>query len=95
VAALDRGAVREIVEDGITGGIFSSLDDLIAGLPAVTALERARVRDRAVARFGLARMIDAYVAAYSRLAGGGRGRDFRGWDPHGPADRALISGTGL
>jgi glycosyltransferase involved in cell wall biosynthesis len=95
VAALDRGAVREIVEDGITGGIFSSLDDLIAGLPAVTALERARVRDRAVARFGLARMIDAYVAAYSRLAGGPRGRDFRGWDPHGPADRALISGTGL
>ena len=34
VAALDRGAVREIVEDGITGGIFSSLDDLVAGLPA-------------------------------------------------------------
>ena len=95
VAALDRGAVREIVEDGITGGIFSSLDDLMAGLPAVTALDRARVRDRAVARFGLARMIDAYVAVYSRLAAGERGADFRRWDPHGPPDRALISGTGL
>ena len=32
VAALDRGAVREIVEDGITGGIFSSLDQMVDGL---------------------------------------------------------------
>jgi glycosyltransferase involved in cell wall biosynthesis len=95
VAALDRGAVREIVEDGVTGGIFSSLDALVAGLPAVTALDRARVRERAVTRFGLARMIDAYVAVYSRLAAGERGADLRRWDSHGRSDRALISGTGL
>jgi glycosyltransferase involved in cell wall biosynthesis len=95
VAALDRGAVREIVEDGITGRIFSSLDDLVAGLGAVTELDRARVRDRAVERFGLARMIDAYVAVYSRLAAGERGADLRRWNSHGAPDRALISGTGL
>jgi glycosyltransferase involved in cell wall biosynthesis len=95
VAALDRGAVREIVEDGITGGIFSSLDDLVSGLPLVTALDRGRVRERAVARFGLTRMIDAYVAVYSRLAAGERGTDLRRWDSHGLPDRALISGTGL
>ena len=53
VAALDRGAVREIVEHGITGGVFSSLDELVAGLPAVIAHDRASVRARAVARFGL------------------------------------------
>jgi glycosyltransferase involved in cell wall biosynthesis len=68
VAALDRGAVREIVAHGITGGVFSSLEDLIAGLPEVIALDRSRVRQHVVARFGLARMIDAYVEVYTRLA---------------------------
>ena len=68
VAALDRGAVREIVEQGVTGGIFSSLDDLVSGLPDVIALDRSRVRTRAVERFGLERMIDEYISVYERLA---------------------------
>ena len=36
VAALDRGAVREIVEDGVTGGVFDDLDGMVGGLDAVT-----------------------------------------------------------
>ena len=63
----------EIVEDGITGGVFSSLDELVAGLPAVIGLDRASVRARAVARFGLTRMIDAYEEMYARLVAGKRG----------------------
>ena len=70
VAALDRGAVREIVEDGITGGIFSSLDQMVDGLTAVVALDRASVRARTVARFGVEKMIDAYEEMYARLATG-------------------------
>lgn len=92
VAALDRGAVREIVEHGITGGIFSSLDELVAGLPAVIAYDRAAVRARAVERFGLARMIDAYEELYTRLAAGERGPGAR---PHDLQDGALASRTGL
>jgi glycosyltransferase involved in cell wall biosynthesis len=93
VAALDRGAVREIVDEGVTGGRFSTLDDLVAGLAAVTALDRVAVRERAMARFGLSRMIDDYVAVYSRLTAPGRGSGDERWD--GPVARALISGTGL
>ena len=74
--------------------VFSSLDDLVAGLPAVTSLDRSRVRDRAVARFGVPRMIEAYVAAYSRLVAAARDAD-DGWRTDGPRARALISGTGL
>jgi glycosyltransferase involved in cell wall biosynthesis len=70
VAALGRGAVREIVEDGVTGGVFPSLDALVEGLPRVIALDRAGVRARAVARFGLSRMIDAYVDVYRRMVSG-------------------------
>ena len=69
VAALDRGAVREIVDEGITGGVFDSLDALVDGLPRVLALDRRRVRARAVERFGVDRMVDAYVSVYSQLVG--------------------------
>jgi glycosyltransferase involved in cell wall biosynthesis len=68
VAALDRGAVREVVDEGITGAVFESLDALVAGLPGVLALDRGRVRARAVERFGADRMVYAYVYVYRQLA---------------------------
>jgi glycosyltransferase involved in cell wall biosynthesis len=67
VAALDRGAVREVVEEGVTGVIFDDLDAMADGLDRVLALDRRRVRQRAVARFGVDRMVDEYVAAYRAL----------------------------
>lgn len=67
VAALDRGAVREIVEAGVTGGVFDSLDALVHGLPGVMALDRANVRARAMERFHPDRMVDAYVELYARV----------------------------
>lgn len=66
-AALDRGASREIVEDGVTGGVFDSIDGLIAGLPRVAALDRRRIRERTIQRFGVDRMVDAYVNVYEQL----------------------------
>ena len=54
VAALDRGAVREVVDDGVTGLVFRDLEHMVADLPRVLALDRRRVRHQAVARFGAA-----------------------------------------
>lgn len=67
VAALDRGAVREVVEDGVTGGIYDSIDALTAALPSVLALDRLGVRRRAVERFGIVRMVNEYVSLYERI----------------------------
>ena len=69
VAALDRGAVPEVVEDGVTGGVFDSLEALVAGLPRVLALDRARVRAVAAERFGVERMVAGYAAVYQRAGG--------------------------
>lgn len=69
VAALDRGAVREVVDDGVTGGVFADLDSMVAGLPAVMALDRTRIRSRAVERFGVTPMVDGYVRAFRRILG--------------------------
>lgn len=74
VAALDRGAVREIVDDGLTGGVFDDLDGLVAGLPRIMGLDRARVRARALERFHPDRMVDAYAGIYARLAASGTRR---------------------
>jgi len=68
VAALDCGAVPQVVEDGVTGGVFRSIDAMVAGLPRVLALDRARVRAVAAERFGVERMVAGYVAVYGALA---------------------------
>ena len=74
VAALDRGAVREVVDEGITGMVFENLEQMANDLPRVFDFDRRRVSERAVARFGVARMVDEYVAVYSRLVEAHRGR---------------------
>ena len=67
VAALRCGAVEEIVEDDVTGVAFETVDALVNGLPRVVALDRTRIRDRAVARFGVDRMVDEYATLYAAL----------------------------
>ena len=74
VAALARGAVGELVDDGVTGFAFESLAALVEGLPRVLALDRACVRSRAVGRFGADRMAEEHLQVYARLACDGRAR---------------------
>jgi glycosyltransferase involved in cell wall biosynthesis len=74
VAALDRGAVGEVVDEGVTGMIFCDLEQMANNLPRLFDLDRRRVRDRAVARFGAARMVNEYVAVYTRLVEASRDR---------------------
>ena len=63
----DRGAVREIVDEGVTGAVFANLDDMVAGLPRVFDLDRRRIHERAVARFSGSRMAAEYEAVYLQL----------------------------
>jgi len=67
VAALDRGAVREVVEDGVTGGVFNGLDAMVDGFDRVLSLDRQRVRQEAVARFGVMPMVDGYVETFRTI----------------------------
>ena len=68
VAALNRGAVGELVDDGVTGCAFDRLEDLVAGLPRITALDRARVRARALERLHPDRMVEEHAGIYAGLA---------------------------
>jgi glycosyltransferase involved in cell wall biosynthesis len=67
VAALDRGAVREVVDHGVTGLVFDDLEQMVNDLPRVFDLDRRRVRAQAVKRFGVERMVEGYLAVYQRV----------------------------
>jgi len=67
VAALDRGAVREIVDDGVTGIVFETERQMTEGLSRVLALDRRSVRERAAARFGVESMVTQYESVYRHL----------------------------
>jgi glycosyltransferase involved in cell wall biosynthesis len=71
VAALNKGAVPEIVKQGVGGFSFDSLEELVQGLPSVYALDRARVREHAATHYDVRTMAKAYEALYLSCLGHG------------------------
>src|SRR4029079_18548397 len=53
VAALDRGAGRAVVDERVNVLVFGDLEQMADDLPRVFDLDRRRVRERAVQRFGV------------------------------------------
>src|SRR6185312_14297590 len=67
VLAFRCGSVPEIIEDGLTGAIVDSVEEAIAVLPQVIALDRKKVRQRFEQRFSATRMAKDYVRVYHKL----------------------------
>jgi glycosyltransferase involved in cell wall biosynthesis len=67
VLAFRCGSVPEIIEDGITGAIVETMDEAIAALPRVIALDRKKVRQRFEQRFSATLMAKDYVGIYRSL----------------------------
>jgi glycosyltransferase involved in cell wall biosynthesis len=71
VVATGIGAVPEIVEHGLTGCHAPSAQALAGCIPEALALDRARIRARAVERFDFKRMVGEHEALYERVARSG------------------------
>jgi glycosyltransferase involved in cell wall biosynthesis len=67
VLAFGCGSVPEVIEDGVTGRIVSTMDEAMTALPEVLALDRRRVRRRCEERFSATRMARDYLQVYSSL----------------------------
>jgi glycosyltransferase involved in cell wall biosynthesis len=67
VLAFRCGSVPEIVEDGVTGAIVDTMEEAIAALPRVIALDRKKVRQRFEQRFSATRMAKDYIGIYRSL----------------------------
>lgn len=68
VVALSRGAVPEVVEQGITGIAVDHPDELSDAIERAARLDRRTVRARFEARYCAERMARDYLEIYSRLA---------------------------
>ncbi|HSP97110.1 MAG TPA: glycosyltransferase family 4 protein [Candidatus Dormibacteraeota bacterium] len=66
------GSVPEVIEDGVTGLIADSEDELVAAVQRVQELERGACRAEFDRRFSDAAMCDRYLAIYERVLAGER-----------------------
>ncbi len=67
VVAYRAGSVPEIIEDGTTGFLVSTLEDAIAAAGRVGTLDRRACRRAFDERFSADHMAERYVAAYERV----------------------------
>lgn len=68
VIAFRRGAVPEILEDGLTGFIIESIDDAGRAVGRLHELERRQIRRQFEQRFSAERMAQNYLTIYRKLA---------------------------
>jgi glycosyltransferase involved in cell wall biosynthesis len=68
VIAYRQGSVPEVIEDGVTGYIVSTMDDAVNAVSKLRLLNRHRCRQAFEERFTARRMAHGYLAIYERLA---------------------------
>jgi glycosyltransferase involved in cell wall biosynthesis len=66
VIAFNRGAMPELIIDGITGCLVPDVISAARAIDEIGQYDRRTVRDVAVQSFGVDRMIDAYIAVYEQ-----------------------------
>lgn len=67
VIAYPRGAVREVIDEGVTGSIVDDVAGAVAALDDLQHFDSAVIRSRFEARFSNARMAADYEKVYLRL----------------------------
>lgn len=70
VIAWREGSVPEVIDDGVTGRIVTSVDDAAAAVYDVMRYDRAVVRARFEERFSASRMANDYLRVYQKLIDG-------------------------
>ncbi|MCP9485579.1 MAG: glycosyltransferase family 4 protein [Gaiellaceae bacterium MAG52_C11] len=67
VLAFPRGSMPELIEDGATGFLVGDVAAAVAAVGLAERLDRGAIREHAVARFGIDRMVDAYLDGYAAI----------------------------
>jgi glycosyltransferase involved in cell wall biosynthesis len=68
VIAFRRGALPEIVEDGVTGALVDNAKEMAAAIGKADAFQPGACNSAARRRFSAARMTREYVDLYERLS---------------------------
>lgn len=70
VIATALGSMPELVRHGVTGFLVDCVDDAVAGVHAITTLDRASCRRDAQTRFSHERMVTEYEDLFRRVVDG-------------------------
>lgn len=93
VIARRAGALPEIIDHGVDGFLVDDLSEARLAVDLAGELDRGRIRDRAMARFGVERMVAAYERLYLSLVDRGPDRDRH--NGHEASTRELIGSRSL
>lgn len=74
VLGLRRGAVPEVVDDGVTGFVRDSLDELVECVAMLPRLDRNACRAAVERRYSEDVVVEGYLAAYRKAIAAVRGR---------------------
>lgn len=69
IAAMNLGAVPEIIEDGVSGFTAANREDFASIVPKCFSLDRRRIQHQARERFSAQKMALGYAAFYEQVAG--------------------------
>ena len=69
VVAYDRGSMREVISEGVTGMLALDVEAAAAAVTHAVRLDRFAIRQVAEQRFSAARMVDDYLEVYKRVIG--------------------------
>ena len=69
VVACPAGAAAELVEEGVTGFLRDSIDDLAAAVGRVGECSPAACRERVARHFSAGAMVDGYEQLFRRVVG--------------------------
>ncbi|MFP4513156.1 MAG: glycosyltransferase family 4 protein [Acidimicrobiales bacterium] len=78
VLAYPEGAAPEIVEDGRTGFLCRSQEEMVVRLDEISTIDRDACRTAATTRFSASRMVGQHLALYHDLLAEPAGIDLRG-----------------
>jgi glycosyltransferase involved in cell wall biosynthesis len=67
VIAMLRGSMPELITEGVSGWLVTSVDEAVARFASLSTTTPAAVRATVEARFDVNRMVDEYVALYRRI----------------------------
>lgn len=79
VVAFNRGSMPEVILNGRTGFLVSSIDEAVAELARVKELDRAECRRFVEERFRADRMVEDYIRVYEKIVAECKREDHRPW----------------
>ena len=71
VVAFGRGSMPEVIADGRTGFLVSSIDEAVGAVDRIGELDRTACRRWVEERFSVDRMVKDYIRVYEKILAGG------------------------